>query len=402
MNKILFLNFAWLLASVAAYSPEENRFIHDGDLVEGDIKVLPGQSRGSVPNRLWEKAEFVYDIESSLDDPRAKRVIASAMAAWNNKTNGCIKFIKRTNQKAYASFFRGSGCWSYVGRTGQKQQISLARGCWYHGIVAHEIGHALGFLHEQSRPDRDAYVEIKFENIQSGKENNFRKSNSINSFGTPYDYGSIMHYRANAFSKNGQPTIIPKRAGVTIGNRRALSPIDVQQMMLLYKCKGSSTVPPPITTPPPPGTFRCNFNNGMCGFIQDQDDQFDWTRKKGQTQSSNTGPLEDHTGGGYYVYIETSSPRRLGDKAIISRWVSLTGKSCLSFFYHMRGSGMGTLRVKLCDAVIFEKSGNQGSIWLKQELRLQGSGTKKLIFEGIRGRNFRGDAAIDDVMIYDC
>ncbi|KAK2565184.1 Blastula protease 10 [Acropora cervicornis] len=394
MNKILFLNFAWLLASVAAYSPEENRLIHDGDLVEGDIKVLPGQSRGSVPNRLWEKAEFVYDIESSLDDPRAKRVIASAMAAWNSKTNGCIKFIKRTNQAAYASFFRGSGCWSYVGRTGRKQQISLARGCWYHGIVAHEIGHALGFLHEQSRPDRDAYVEIKFENIQSGqvvfytillylcvtsndvaytnnvpigdwvrkvfttfhfnrcmncclgKENNFRKSNSINSLGTPYDYGSIMHYRANAFSKNGQPTIIPKRAGVTIGNRRALSPIDVQQMMLLYKCKGSSTVPPPITTPPPPGTFRCNFNNGMCGFIQDQDDQFDWTRKKGQTQSSNTGPFGDHTGG--------------------------------------------------------EKSGNQGSIWLEQDLRLQGSGPRKLIFEGIRGRNFRGDAAIDDVTIYDC
>ena len=83
---------------------------------------------------------------------------------------------------------------------------------------------------------------------------------------------------------------------------------------------------------------------------------------------------------GYYVYIETSSPRRLGDKAIISRWVSLTGKSCLSFFYHMRGSGMGTLRVKLCDAVISEKSGNQGSNWLKQELRLQGSGTKKVNF----------------------
>lgn len=235
-----------------------------------------------------------------------------------------------------------------------------------------------------------------------GKESNFRKSNRINSFGTPYDYGSIMHYRANAFSKNGQPTIIPKKAGVTIGNRRALSPIDVQQMMLLYKCKGSSTVPPPTTTPPAPGTFRCNFNNGMCGFTQDKDDQFDWTRKKGQTSSSSTGPVGDHTGGGYYVYIETSSPRRLGDKAIISRLVSLTGKSCLSFFYHMRGSDMGTLRVKLCDAVIFEKSGNQGSVWLKQELRLQGSGTRKLIFEGIRGRSFRGDAAIDDVMIYDC
>lgn len=48
----------------------ENRFIHDGDIVEGDIKVLPGQSRGAVPNRLWKNAEFVYDIESSLGKKR--------------------------------------------------------------------------------------------------------------------------------------------------------------------------------------------------------------------------------------------------------------------------------------------------------------------------------------------
>ena len=44
--------------------------------------------------------------------------------------------------------------------------------------------------------------------------------------------------------------------------------------------------------------FRCNFDNNMCGFTQDKDDQFDWTRLKGQTQTSKTGPFGDHTGGG--------------------------------------------------------------------------------------------------------
>lgn len=75
----------------------------------------------------------------------------------------------------------------------------------------HEIGHALGLFHEQSRPDRDEYVTIKQQNIRSGAAGNFAKYSReyIDTHGTPYDYGSIMHYRATAFSANGQPTIVP-------------------------------------------------------------------------------------------------------------------------------------------------------------------------------------------------
>ena len=78
----------------------------------------------------------------------------------------------------------------------------------------------------------------------------------------------------------------------------------------------------------------------MCGWHNLISDVFDWTRFRGETASYGTGPRVDHTTlteEGYYMYIETSLPRKLGDYAILqSHWLSLTGTNCvLSLFYHM-------------------------------------------------------------------
>lgn len=149
----------------------------------------------------------------------------------------CIRFTPRKNSKDFLNIFSGKHCKSNLGRTGGGQPLSLNwRICFEKGIIIHELLHALGYIHMHNRPDRDKYVKILWKNIDPNWFNEFNRvdPSNFNHLGTPYDYQSIMHYGATAFTKNGAVTI---RTNEPIGQRYGLSEGDIRRINNKYSCK---------------------------------------------------------------------------------------------------------------------------------------------------------------------
>ncbi|CAF3933397.1 unnamed protein product [Rotaria magnacalcarata] len=162
-------------------------------------------------------------------------------------------------------------------------------------------------------------------------------------------------------------------------------------------------------------SINCTFENGWCNFFQNTTADFQWTRTNIQTSSSNTGPNFDHTSGsGYYVFIEASSPRIPGDHArLISalQYPSSTAQ-CLTFWYHMYGSDIGTLNVfvqmistdlnSTSSTFVWTKSGTHGNQWHRATQTLYNLNSTdmygwRIAFDGVVGDGFLGDIALDDI-----
>ncbi|XP_076090048.1 MAM and LDL-receptor class A domain-containing protein 1-like isoform X2 [Mytilus galloprovincialis] len=148
----------------------------------------------------------------------------------------------------------------------------------------------------------------------------------------------------------------------------------------------------------------CTFEFGeKCPFENEGSNAINWDTNSQGTPSSNTGPSNAH-GGFQYVYTEMSG-KNPGDKATMSTTSQLpTTSRCMTFYYHMKGSTMGTLNIysegtNTAKYNIWTRSGAQGDDWIKAEIDIPAINGLKMTIEGVRGSNWSSDIAIDDVSL---
>uniref|UniRef100_A0A8C9ABG7 Meprin A subunit n=1 Tax=Prolemur simus TaxID=1328070 RepID=A0A8C9ABG7_PROSS len=365
------------------------------------------------PSSRW-KFPIPYILADNLE-LNAKATILYAFEMF--RLRSCVDFKPYEGESSYIIFQQYSGCWSMVGDQQVGQDLSIGQGCDYKAIIEHEILHALGFYHEQSRTDRDDYVNIWWDEIISGDlwivsltdyEHNFETYDDsfITDLNTPYDYESVMHYGPYSFNKNASvPTItakIPEFDSI-IGQRLDFSALDLERLNRMYNCTTTHTL-----------LDYCAFEKAnICGMIQGTTDDADWVHEV----SAQAGQV-DHTllgqckGAGYFMEFDTSSGSA-GEAALLESQILYPKRNqqCLQFFYKMTGSpsdrlvvwvrrddGTGEVR-KLVKVKTFQ--GNADDNWKIAHVTLREEKKFRYLFQGSKGspQNSSGGIYLDDITL---
>ncbi|XP_053737283.1 meprin A subunit beta-like [Synchiropus splendidus] len=387
---------------------EVNKNLTGDDILQG-----PKTHRSSITDTdlLWD-SPVPYILHEGLE-LNAKGVILRALDQFRLKS--CIDFTVRETQDYFIHVQKLGGCFSYVGQRYQEngQTLSIGQYCDTISTGEHEFLHALGFYHEQSRPDRDDFVTIVFKNIQEGRSHNFDIAAASSTQGVPYDYWSVMHYGKNAFSNGNGSTIItedPKYQDV-IGQRQAMSPRDVEELNLRYDCNDSVAF-----------QLYCDFSDGaMCHMTNCSGGSTKWER----VTRAEGGPSSDHTSlpsvtaeegftpeppqEGHFMHVSTAAGEA-GDSA----WLETPRMKpkrqghlqCLQFYYFHNGSADDQLNIWIREfnnetntaRLMGQVTGPQTSHWRIHHVSLDAQSEFQVEFEVQKGNgSSSGGISIDDI-----
>ncbi|WP_158996601.1 M12 family metallopeptidase [Pigmentibacter ruber] len=237
----ILLNFFIICFSGNAYYSEERNIIQ---------KSAPVEQTSFWPSGI---VYYIIDDVFTMEDKEKIRHAMDEISSINERIRfepredqiyGCSSFPPKcygyanANQPNYIHIVKNGWCWSYVGMIGGKQELSLGfsntKTCLTHGTILHELMHALGFHHEQSRFDRDQFINIDDSNIEDDDKKNFKKNEQHTTRFGEYDFQSIMHYGSYDCAKDTKKPVLSKKDGSLLTKNYKLSEEDKKALLLAY------------------------------------------------------------------------------------------------------------------------------------------------------------------------
>ncbi|CAM3730709.1 M12 family metallopeptidase [Elizabethkingia occulta] len=187
-----------------------------------DISTVERSTIVSSFIKTWPNATIYYTLPSqgSLSTQAYNTFLTNINKAFDmisSKTS--VKFIQRTNQPEYITFTYSTGNSSPLGWVKNRVNGIKIYNTTYPAIIAHEIMHSMGIMHEQCRPDRDQYIIVDTNRAQDGTRHNFNLYNDYAGHGE-FDFGSVMMYKSTDFAIDPNLPVMTKLDGSTFGKQR--------------------------------------------------------------------------------------------------------------------------------------------------------------------------------------
>lgn len=218
----------------------DGQWIAQGDLLISQNQLVEETKNSEFRLAFFKRVNYWPNntVPFFIDPSLTGEPILEAISVLHRHTN--LRFIDHIDETDFIYFkpTERRVCLSYLGRQGGEQEILLNPSYCRMGNILHEIMHALGFVHEHSREDRDEYVNIHWDAIHPDKQGQFQKlSSDISlpySFELAFDFDSVMLYSSRAFTIGPRPGMTKKDGSEFAANRTNLSFGDVEKINAVY------------------------------------------------------------------------------------------------------------------------------------------------------------------------